>query len=419
MDSESYYTTFGGDLDSFAYLSPAISPAAPIKTLFPQPIKTENRRVQTLLPTHQQHTGPSHEYSLYKQQTGLVPGALDDTIALTESSSYLQPFPVFGTPLFDMGNLDDFDFDTSASLADPLIDFGSGSSDMGLSTVDPSAIGGQEPSSPPSPPPLWAQTNNVGRLRPGMHQQAAQQRAEYLEQQQRQLAQAQMQQAQQQARPAQQPQAPLSLQTDIITEQKITQVLNAMRSQPPKIEPVASDAPAQNGTRHKKSEEEMDEDEKLLASEKGKSMDSKTRRQLRNKVSARLFRERRKDYMEDLKYRVHKAEGSNAQLNARNNVLAEENLRLSNLVKFLLSSNEFKPMLNQLSSQPARALSIADPNAREIDKSAMPQLSPSQLPQPLDVPPEQQDQPPLHESINPYALQLQPSPQALQFGSVF
>jgi hypothetical protein len=46
--------------------------------------------------------------------------------------------------------------------------------------------------------------------------------------------------------------------------------------------------------RMKKDEEEMDEDERLLASDEGKKLSSKERRQLRNKVSARAFRSRRK-----------------------------------------------------------------------------------------------------------------------------
>jgi hypothetical protein len=46
--------------------------------------------------------------------------------------------------------------------------------------------------------------------------------------------------------------------------------------------------------RAKKEEDEMDEDERLLASEEGKKLSSKERRQLRNKVSARAFRSRRK-----------------------------------------------------------------------------------------------------------------------------
>ncbi|KAG4222024.1 hypothetical protein PC116_g29501 [Phytophthora cactorum] len=49
--------------------------------------------------------------------------------------------------------------------------------------------------------------------------------------------------------------------------------------------------------RPKKEEDEMDEDERLLASEEGKKLSSKERRQLRNKVSARAFRSRRKDHL--------------------------------------------------------------------------------------------------------------------------
>lgn len=47
-------------------------------------------------------------------------------------------------------------------------------------------------------------------------------------------------------------------------------------------------------SRPKKDDDEMDEDERLLASEEGKKLSSKERRQLRNKVSARAFRSRRK-----------------------------------------------------------------------------------------------------------------------------
>lgn len=45
----------------------------------------------------------------------------------------------------------------------------------------------------------------------------------------------------------------------------------------------------------------MDEDERLLASEEGKKLSSKERRQLRNKVSARAFRSRRKGMFITLK----------------------------------------------------------------------------------------------------------------------
>ncbi len=46
--------------------------------------------------------------------------------------------------------------------------------------------------------------------------------------------------------------------------------------------------------RMRKEEEDMDEDERLLASEEGKKLRSPERRQIRNPVSARAFRSRRK-----------------------------------------------------------------------------------------------------------------------------
>ena len=51
---------------------------------------------------------------------------------------------------------------------------------------------------------------------------------------------------------------------------------------------------------------EHDEDSKLLMSEAGKNLSSKERRQLRNKVSARNFRERRKEYIVHLEGLVSK-----------------------------------------------------------------------------------------------------------------
>lgn len=58
--------------------------------------------------------------------------------------------------------------------------------------------------------------------------------------------------------------------------------------------PHSANVLAQSIAKLKKQEEEMDSDERLLASEEGKKLSSKERRQLRNKVSARAFRSRRK-----------------------------------------------------------------------------------------------------------------------------
>jgi hypothetical protein len=57
--------------------------------------------------------------------------------------------------------------------------------------------------------------------------------------------------------------------------------------------------------RMRKEEDEMDEDERLLASEEGKKLSSKERRQLRNKVSARAFRSRRKGKSSKLQQKYH------------------------------------------------------------------------------------------------------------------
>lgn len=54
------------------------------------------------------------------------------------------------------------------------------------------------------------------------------------------------------------------------------------------------------GRKLKKKLSEMDEDEKLLASEEAKKLTSRQRRQLRNRVSARHFRLRRKEYISHL-----------------------------------------------------------------------------------------------------------------------
>jgi hypothetical protein len=110
-----------------------------------------------------------------------------------------------------------------------------------------------------------------------------------------------------------------SRQPDPVVEERISQLLHQMR-QNAIANGEASPSPS-NGMPHmakaKKDEADMDEDERLLASEEGKKLSSKERRQLRNKVSARAFRSRRKGkplrmilvYLEYLLtlYRVHRS----------------------------------------------------------------------------------------------------------------
>jgi hypothetical protein len=78
------------------------------------------------------------------------------------------------------------------------------------------------------------------------------------------------------------------------TDQKLNSLLESFRVVPPPIPDSIDNTQSQTFIKSKKDLEEMDPDELLLASEEGKKLSSKERRQLRNKVSARAFRCRRK-----------------------------------------------------------------------------------------------------------------------------
>ena len=264
---------------------------------------------------------PNHQYDAYHQQAGLAPGALANTVAVNQADHLSfagrgQSF--FGMPptdsYFGMNSTDDFvDFGTAPSRnpsmggTDMDLDFGSPTQEMFIQSmgssntdfVDPAAIGGQEDTSNV----VLAAPATVGRVWPGMHQQQAALKARAQQQSQQQAA----------AQPsrslaASQPRHPAHRSagsssrppTDPIVEERISRLLNQMRHSS-----VASSndddaaTPTANGngshmTRMRKDEEDMDEDERLLASEEGKKLSSKERRQLRNKVSARAFRSRRK-----------------------------------------------------------------------------------------------------------------------------
>jgi hypothetical protein len=161
--------------------------------------------------------------------------------------------------------------------------------------VDPSALGGQELAQGPS--------TQVGRMYPGMHQQqAAMAKAQAAQHQQQQQQQQQSRQPQmQQHRPEEQisnglPQNRAIRHPDPVVEERISRLLQQMR-QNAMASSEGSPTPSSmlpQMAKARKDEQDMDEDERLLASDAGKKLTSKERRQLRNKVSARAFRSRRK-----------------------------------------------------------------------------------------------------------------------------
>lgn len=117
----------------------------------------------------------------------------------------------------------------------------------------------------------------------------------------------------------------------------------------------------------------MDEDERLLASEEGKKLSSKERRQLRNKVSARAFRSRRKEYIGQLEGEVAVKVQEANDLRVENQQLREENSRLTDLTRMLLSSQAFSGFLQELSQS-----GLPAPNAANLGQQKTAQGPPQQ-----------------------------------------
>ena len=115
----------------------------------------------------------------------------------------------------------------------------------------------------------------------------------------------------------------------------------------------------------------VDEDEELLNSEEGKKLNSRERRQLRNKVSARHFRVRRKEYITQLEIIVaqHTRETSAlkshvADLEAKNENLASTVDELRKVIetttrKETLHADDESPALVSGSTTPTSSASIA------------------------------------------------------------
>lgn len=292
------------EYETVSYQSPSISPASS-KLQFVRPVASTPNATNALLSSSQQTlSGPSHNYDMYKQQTGIPSGSIQSTLAMNTTNMYTYGY------MSGINTGDDFiDFKTapSASLFDMDPEFESPSTEFAYLSfpdhtvnssseyVNPSVISGQQ--TVQSSSVLPSQTNKPGQVWPGMHQQAAMAKAQLQQKQQQQLIQQQQQRAQSMAQPKQQ-RTKSHQPTDPIVEEKISQLLNSMRQSSVTTTSDADDAQTPNNPTHshrlRKDEEEMDEDERLLASEEGKKLSSKERRQLRNKVSARAFRSRRK-----------------------------------------------------------------------------------------------------------------------------
>lgn len=314
------------EYEQLSYSSPSMSPSAS-KNQFSKsqftttPISNTPAALPSSSSSSSQSTlpGPSHQYDLYRQQTGIPQGAVANTLAVNSSSSHIKNQYGFsdsyfsgmnsglspGDELLDFNTVPTRDGTGSFNPADMEMDFGSPMAEPAFfypdlpspKFVDPSAIGTSNSSVQSTVAPT--QSSNVGRLWPGMHQQQALAKAQAQQkQQQQQLIQQQQRSSAQSSRQSSQRPRGSHPPTDPIVEEKISQLLNSMRHGSVATDDHEGRSPDSGNMSHaqrmRKDEEEMDEDERLLASEEGKKLSSKERRQLRNKVSARAFRSRRK-----------------------------------------------------------------------------------------------------------------------------
>lgn len=306
-------------IDFSEYETATVSSSSSYKSSVTSPSQTKPHFSRSLsnppttLPSPQPTlSGPSHNYELYRQTTGIPPGAVANTLAVNSSNVHISQYGFTDSYLAGLSPTDDFiDFSTSSrqpsfNPSDIDMEYDSPNNEppffypeQASGFVDPSTIGGSHGLPVTTLP---THSSNVGRLWPGMHQQqAALAKAQAQAQQQRQQ-QAIIQQQRQQATGGQarlKSQHPRTSQqpADPIVEEKISQLLNSMRQSSVTTDGEDSNTPnptMAHVSRMRKDEEEMDEDERLLASEEGKKLSSKERRQLRNKVSARAFRSRRK-----------------------------------------------------------------------------------------------------------------------------
>ncbi|KAF2213326.1 hypothetical protein CERZMDRAFT_117465 [Cercospora zeae-maydis SCOH1-5] len=370
----------------------------------------------------QQFNGPSHDYGQFKQQVGLPVGSL---------ANMPQPgmFDGFNSGIdtdfssgfgwnsgIDMDSEMTMDFNSQPSIFYPT-------DSPSANFVDPNSIGGQEPA------------RNVGRLWPGMHSQQAQQaamqkaaQAQALQQRQMKM-QAQQAQYRQAANPVQPSQASsqhgkrASHVTEPHVEESISRLLNQMRQNNNTGHSEDAGSPSDvlpHIARMKKDEEEMDEDERLLASEEGKKLSSKERRQLRNKVSARAFRSRRKEYIGQLEGEVAMKVQESNTLRQENQALMQENERYRGLIETLLRHPAFTPFINDISNDPSALINsqIKSRAQQQQQQQAQQQpVHPVSTPQPSQAPqqPHQPQQDMKPDFLNFDASQLQiPQPQPEQ-----
>ena len=329
--------------------TPSISPLSTYSkpSLTPTSSTSSSNNLIPIQPSPRTFAPPTHQYGQHKQQAGLSVGALATTYGVNQIDNFSysrnqQYYPIIPSDgYFGMNTTDDLlDFGSAPNQTpsgDMDLDFGNSPLDLnpsGIDFINPAAIVDRESTNQPQ-----SSQTHPGRAYPGMHQQAALAKAQAEAQKQQQaIAHQQRSTSSQHSRQSSRSGGSARLPTDPHVEESISRLLNQMRhsSVTSSNDDDAATPTASGGLSHsprmKKDEEDMDEDERLLASEEGKKLSSKERRQLRNKVSARAFRSRRKG-------KFHQSWLLNHSLTFEQNILA--NLRER------LPPNRRKPMTSE------------------------------------------------------------------------
>ncbi|QQK48401.1 BZIP transcription factor (LziP), putative [Penicillium digitatum] len=281
---------------------------------------------------------PSHQYDEHRQQTGLPPGFP------VNAEVYAGHHMKRENAQFDFNTAprrNPSDMEIDPENMNPSSYFYPVNPGNKNQYVDPNALGGHELAQA-------GPSTQVGRMYPGMHQQQAAM-AKAQQQKQSEMVRLQIQQRPDQL-PDAVPQVHGPRNPDPVVEERISRLLQQMR-QNAMANGEGSPSPS-NGmpqmAKARKDEADMDEDERLLASEEGKKLSSKERRQLRNKVSARAFRSRRKEYIGQLESEVAARTNEAHEVRLQNRALYEENARLNDLARMLLGSPHFSNFLNDI-----------------------------------------------------------------------
>ncbi|KAI2790735.1 hypothetical protein POX_c03583 [Penicillium oxalicum] len=416
-------TSFDQDLDSFINLDQlgytSADAARPKLALAGQPTVTgieynasDARSTSFASSAHSPlvFPAPSHHYEEHHQQTGLPPGALSLTynhIPQMNFNSGAQGFPMMKreNSMFNFNtapsrNPSEMELEPDGMNHVPfLFQAGAGKNQY----VDPNALGGHELAQA-------GPSTQVGRMYPGMHQQQAAM-AKAMQQKQSDLM--RQQQMQQPASRETSISAPTqdSRQPDPIVEERISRLLQQMRENAGAAGD-ASPSPSSilpHMAKAKKDEADMDEDERLLASEEGKKLSSKERRQLRNKVSARAFRSRRKEYIGQLENEITARTNEAHELRLQNKALFEENARLNDLARMLLGSPHFASFLNDMPDTLGASAQQPQPQQSQLQPHQQ-QSQPSQ-PQIVTQPPMSATIPIEASTASSQQFPLQPTPQ--------